>query len=98
MAYCADGGIDFTHGDYPDVELPITLSFEEPIGSITAHATAPARDDAPVEMTGVDADGRPLRDTITIERLPPGDWQVLSVFVGFDGEVSSSVVWDLAGS
>ena len=94
--YCADGGIDFLSGDYPTVELPVTLTFEEPIGYITAHATALSRDDAPVEMIGVDTDGRPLRDAITIDQLPPGEWQVLSVFVGFDGEVSSSVVWRLS--
>lgn len=96
MAYCADGGINFTAGDYPGVGLPMTLTFEEPIGYITAHAMAPDRDDAPVEMTGVDAEGRPMRDAITITRLPPGQWQVLTVYVGFDGEVNSSVAWELA--
>jgi hypothetical protein len=97
MAYCSDGGIDFTSGDYPGVEVPITLTFQEPIGYITAHVTAPDRDDAPVEMTGVDADARPLLDAVTIGRLPPGDWQVLTIFVGFDGDVTSGVVWELAG-
>jgi len=66
----------------PSFELPITLTFEEPIGHITAHATWFGRDDARVVMIGVDADGRPQRDGITIERLPPRGWQVLSVFVG----------------
>ena len=95
IAYCADGGIDFEAGDYPSIDLPITLTFEEPIFHITAYATSTGRNDAPVEMIGVDVDGRPLRHEITIEQLPAGDWQVLLVDVGFDGEVSSSAVWNL---
>ena len=95
LSYCSDGGIDFVSGEYPSVELPITLTFEEPVGYITAHAAGPDKDDAPVEMAGVAADGRPLRGVIVIERLPPGDWQVLSIFVGFEGDVTSSVVWEI---
>lgn len=95
--YCADGGIDL-EADNPTVQLPVTLTFEEPISHITAHVAAIGRDDGPVALIGADAQGVPLKDTITIEEWPEGDWQWLTVSVGLPEEVSVGASWELAFS
>lgn len=91
--YCADGGIDFRDGNYPTIELPITLTFEQPPKHIAAHVTAPGRDSQPVAIRGATGEGVPFADELTITALPLGDWPVLAIDVGFEGEVSIGVVW-----
>lgn len=95
--YCADGAIDL-RVDNPTVQLPVTLTFEEPIGHITAHVSALTTDDGAVTLIGADADGVPLAQTIRIEEWPEGDWQWLTVSAFFAGEVSVGASWELEAS
>ncbi len=92
--YCADGAIDL-EADNPTVQLPITLTFEEPITHVTAHVSAITSDDGPVTLIGADADGVPLTQTIRIEEWPDGEWQWLTVSVAMAGEVSVGASWEL---
>jgi len=96
LDYCADGGIELD-ADNPTVQLPVTLTFEEPISHITAHVSATGQDDHPVTLIGADADGVPLEDTIRIRDLPEGDWEWLTISAGFPEEVSVSAAWELNG-
>lgn len=92
MMYCADGG---PSGTEPMVELPITLTFEQPITHVSAEVTSLVRDWEAVQLIGADADGRPSTQTIRIDRLPPGDWEGLIVSVGMADEVSVAAAWTL---
>jgi len=94
MNYCADGGIGL-QDDYPIVELPVRLTFAEPITHITAFVSATGRDDQPVALIGADEDGVPREGAISIQDWPDGLWQWLTVSVGFPEEVSVSAAWEL---
>lgn len=95
-SYCADGAIDL-RADNPTVRLPVTLTFAEPIGSITAHVSAIGQDDKPVTLIGATAEGIALEDTVTIQAWPEGEWEWLAVSAGFAEEVSVSAAWELEG-
>lgn len=93
--YCADGGLDGTETG-PVVELPVTLTFEQPVRHVTAQVSSTVRDWQDVELTGADAEGRPSTQTIRIARLPPGHWDALIVSVGMPEDVSVSAAWVLS--
>ncbi len=97
LDYCADGGVSLPP-DLPDVQLPVTLTFEEPIGHVTAAVSATGQEDQPVTLIGATAEGSPLGATIRIQEWPDGEWKWLIVSAGFPEEVSVSAAWDLAGS
>ena len=92
--YCADGGVELADGSQPPIRTPVRFTFAEPVTYMTAHVSSAGRDDIPVPLSGVNADGRVVGD-VAITSLPAGEW--LSIYVGFRSDPwgDASYAWVL---
>jgi hypothetical protein len=93
---CTDAVIDLSAAKrYPDLGFPVTFQTDVALSRINVRAVERGSRGLALAVEGTDhgapLDGQPL----TVSAIPPGNWAVLEVDVGFLAGGSASYVWEL---
>jgi hypothetical protein len=93
---CADAVVELSAATrYPDVGFPVTFQTEVPLSRISVRAVERGSRGLALPVEGTDHGAPVGGEPLIVSAIPPGDWAVLEVDVGFLAGGSASYVWEL---